>query len=334
MKKILILFAVAVFMPALLAILTVTNLVPMPRETVVTFVIAMLPLFLAFPAAFSMQQYNKTALAYGIAVAGLLYVSVSFYGIAIGLITALFGMLAGQDIAEKKSVGAVWMKFFLGFAATAVAAYAIYNKLTGQSVTHLLSVGLNFVSIQITNSVQTLSAYTDTMPADMSVMNNIMSVYQEAPDALQQALPQLKMILPAYLFLFSAILGYLTQWIVALLSKILGKHPRYVPHFSHFHCNSATVWVYFISMFASFFTGEGSVMAYAFANLQTIVSFILTICAMSLIDFLLKRKHWKGILRILVMCGIWLISTSPLVSIVLTLLAFFDARANIRGFKD
>ncbi len=319
MKKIVLLFAAGIAVPAILMILSLIT----PAAALL-----FLPVLFAFPAAFSMIQYEKTALLYGVTVSFLLYWLFSYFGIIFGLVSALFGMLAGKDIAEKKSVKSVLFKCGLGFTVLVLVSVALYNKLGDANTTAILFKLLNSATELSASLPERLSSFEAVSPEMAEMLKN------EIIPMLAQLMEQIKVLLPALLFMFSAFFGYAVLWIIALLSVILRQKPRFVPHFSRFHCGTTTTWIYIITMFATFFTDQGSVMAYTMQNLHAIVSFIMTICAMSLIDFWMKRKHWKGILRVLALYGIWIGSTMPLVSIVLTLLAFFDARANIRGLED
>ena len=320
MKKITLLFAVGIAVPAPLILFSVFN----PAA-----IFLFLPILFAFPAIFSQLRYEKTALLYGVVLSFAMYWAFSYFGIVFGLTSAFFGMLAGNDIAEGKSVKASLCKGGLGFVAVIVLSCVLFTKFTGMRISTLWY-----------EIMQSASASLYTLPEKLKMLEAYYPELAQMNDPemymplLEQQLAQTKMLLPALLFMFSAIFGYIVLWIISLLNTIICKKPRFVPHFSRFRCTTTTTWIYFISMFAVYLTDENSVMAYAFANLHAVTSFILLVCAMSFLDFWMKRKHWKGILRFLAICGIAFVSTVSLISLVLTLLAFFDARVNIRGLKD
>ncbi len=188
--------------------------------------------------------------------------------------------------------------------------YSISNSFNADTINIVFDVAKNTFS-------KSIEQVTD--PALAEEMNTLFSY----------AVEETKKLLPYLLFTISATLGYIALWFVTGLNFLFRTDKNFVPCFSKFKCNTATVFIMAITAIISLFIKEG-ILSIALDNIFAIFSFMLTMCAISLIDFWMKRKNWFILLRLLIIALLISAQSSPILSLLLSIIAFLDARANFR----
>lgn len=188
--------------------------------------------------------------------------------------------------------------------------YSIGNTINADTINIVFDVAKNTFS-------KSIEQVTD--PALAEEMNLMFSY----------AIEETKKLLPYLLFTISATLGYIALWFITGLNFLFRTDKKFVPYFSTFKCNTTTVFIMAITAIISLFVKEG-VTSIALDNIFAIFNFMLTICAISLIDFWMKRKNWFILVRILIIASLIIAQSSPILSLLLSILAFLDARANFR----
>lgn len=297
----------------LLLILAVATALLIP-----TFSILLFPFITALYAF--VKQNGKTILP----VMLLAISAVSLFALTFSVVyTVLFSLLpfiTGTAIAKRMTNDTSQNQLLLisGFGVCIFIAgtfYSLGNSLNADIINSVFAVLENAF-------LKSLEQMTEITPALKDEMNSAFSL----------ALDEMKKLLPYLLFTMSAILGYIALWFVTGLNFIFRTGKRFVPYFSRFKCNTVTVFVMVITAIVSLFV-KNEVARIALDNIFAIFSFMLTICAISLIDFWMKRKTWFVLIRLLVIACLVLAQSSPILSLVLSILAFLDARANFRRLE-
>ena len=146
---------------------------------------------------------------------------------------------------------------------------------------------------------------------------------------LELILQQLKHMVPSMLFVFSAVSGYITIWIVWLFSKLLKAAFILKPTFSRFKCNTVTSGMTIIICLLSIFIRDG-VFGVALDNAFAIFSFLLCACTASLADYWLKTKNWATIVRAIIVLFLLSNYSGSIISLLMCMIAITDARADFR----
>lgn len=232
--------------------------------------------------------------------------------------TALFSLLpfiTGVIIANKTKIETTQTQLLLisgcGVCIFIIGTfYSISNSFNADTINIAFDIAKNTFS-------ESVKQITD--PTLAEEMNSMFSYVVD----------ETKKLLPYLLFTISAVLGYIALWFITGLNFLFRTDKKSVPSFSKFKCNTVTVFIMAITAIISLFVKDG-IASIAFDNIFAIFSFMLTICAISLIDFWMKRKNWFVLIRLLVIASLIIAQSSPILSLLLSIIAFLDARANFR----
>ena len=142
-------------------------------------------------------------------------------------------------------------------------------------------------------------------------------------------LEQLRLMFPSLLIIISAISGYISMQFTSAFCKLFKSETAFKPRFSEFKCSRVTTTFAFISALCMIFMSEG-ILYVALRNIFTVFSFLLCASAASLIDFILKKKNWVFIVRVII--AVLLISNyqGSFLSWIMFAIAMMDARADFR----
>ena len=145
-------------------------------------------------------------------------------------------------------------------------------------------------------------------------------------------LQQLRIMAPSMLFVFSAITGYITVWILWLVSKFIKPAYLFKPTFSRFKCNTVTSGMTILVCLLSIFIKDG-VLGVALDNAFAIFSFLLCVCTASLADYWLKSKNWVTIVRIIIVLFLLSNYSGSILSLLMCMIAIMDARVDFRRLE-
>ncbi len=289
-------------------------------------VIAYIPILTLFFAPFALALFAGAKLSgnkllplilWLAALAGVTVLSASFlYALVFTSIPALAGIWAGICIKKGGSV-----KRIFAISATGIALFLTAILLLLSQVAHT-----NIIESIFTSAKDIFSQ----MYTQLLIQNAVSSEQIEQLSTLsEQIFTGIYQLFPYLLVAISAIMGYAALWIIVLFNKIYRSDMVFLPSFSQFKCGIVTIIIFALSAIIML-VSKNQVLTIVFTNIYAIVSFLLCMCALSLIDFWMKRQNWFILVRIILLLAIWSISSGFIGTLVLSILAFIDARADFR----
>lgn len=259
-----------------------------------------------------------------------------------GILIALIGFLSLTFLSQSVAISA--MCVLLPFVLSAVSASVIKKAPSEKTLTlvyglanALFLAGIIFITKEETGGMSGLLAQiTDTFNQNLDMFTSqglIDSTDKETYiSQLSLVLDQLKRMIPAILFVFSAIMGYISLWLSWLVSRLLKAPVCFKPSFSRFKCNTVTTGMTILICLLSIFIKDG-VLGVALDNAFAIFSFLLCTCTASLADYWLKQKNWATIVRIIIVLFLLSNYYGSILSLLMCMIAIFDARADLRKLE-
>ena len=91
-----------------------------------------------------------------------------------------------------------------------------------------------------------------------------------------------------------------------------------------------------LAFFISMFSDAGSKWWAIFGNINFVISFILGVCGLSFVDFMLGKKISKTFLRVLIYFGAAITGSMllPIIIEVLIIIAILDSGRDFRKLRD
>ena len=281
-------------------------------------------------------------------------------GLALVAHFALAGMLCSvsQKAGYKYSFASVVLTalfsyFVLKFNVGGVISVAIYSligvmvsvlidKKTTKS-TLLIVFGVAFVLIYAASfAYESVKAGENVLVLWINnFINEYINIINETPELFKDKTPVLEQyikgvgdliinLFPSLIIIISAVMAYVVLCFASLAMKISKCENKFVPLFSTFKIDGVTSVVYILSALMSFFL-ENNILLIVFMNIYTIIQFFLIVCGVSIFDFFLKSKRVNVVLRILLVLVLSALTSIPLVSAILTIVALVDARRDFRN---
>lgn len=256
-----------------------------------------------------------------IAAAGtaLLSGSIAFAGIFC-VIPCLTGIYTGKRIKRGASPKQILLISGTGIALFLLALVALASKTTGT----------NILETVFTTAKESFStAYTNAL-MQISADPELIQQFSELSDQMFKTMYQM---FPYMLIVLSAVLGYISLWMAAGVSRLFKADYQFRPGFSCFKCSSITAGILVVSALVMLFAKEG-VLAIVCSNIYAITSFLLSICALSLLDYWMKSKNWFILIRIVLLCALYFAASSLIGTLLLCVIAFADARLDFRKLES
>ncbi len=246
-------------------------------------------------------------------VSGALSVLVSYLlcSDVIALYTAIVsvaaGIVLGYMIKKQKSV----MSLTVASAVGLVALYAIYI----------------FVFAKM-NGYGTLDELFDIFA--QSMVQTVSAVDATKAEAANMAARMFRDLFPSIVIISSAAMGYFVVFITGVVLSFRKNTARTDMGFSKLRADRVTTVVFIVSMIVTIFSDYGIVGIIA-ENIYTILMFVLQVCGLSLLDWILKNVSRMNLLfRIII---IFFVFSIQILSVLLIMAAIIDARRNFRGLS-
>ncbi len=139
-------------------------------------------------------------------------------------------------------------------------------------------------------------------------------------------------LLPYVLLALSAVVGYITLWLLHGILKLYGALIA-PPSFSALKSGPVTVLIAVVSLVAIMAFKDG-VLSIVFTNIYAITTFLLSMCGISLVDWFLKQRGLKTFIRLFLLLIIYLLTSNVIGTALLCLAAAVDAHMNFRGLNS
>lgn len=131
------------------------------------------------------------------------------------------------------------------------------------------------------------------------------------------------------IILISAVSYFITA--LCELGLKLAKCDSYIKvEFSKFKIDTVTSMAFVVSLIAALVLKDGVIFV-VFVNIYTIIQFFLLICALSIVDFYLKKNKVPLVFRIILIFIAAVLSTIPVVNVILSIIALSDCRRDYRN---
>lgn len=312
MKKTLLLFGAGLLIPVLLLLIS-----PVIAPALLLF----FPVMFAFPAALVVLTRKPVIpLAYGLLSAIGLSIVFGWFGVAMGVISAFFGISVGASILKKQPVTQTFIRTSVGYGILFIAFISLCHTIFD----------INLITEIFTTANEIFDGSLAQLSADNTFNPEMLDTLR---DTMHSALAQMKLQFPSLLCIYAVILGYITLWIISLV-HYTAKITPFIPHFSRFRCTNTTIWVFLICIMGTLFCETDSALGIVFANIYSFIRFLLLFCALSIADHWMKNKKWHVVLRTLAVIALMLGASTYLISLFLNILALIDARVNFRKLED
>ncbi|MBR4030610.1 MAG: DUF2232 domain-containing protein [Clostridia bacterium] len=276
--------------------------------------------FLMALHTFIKQNGNKAVSVSFLAISLLLTVLLTnsfLYALLLGALPFVFGSFIALKISKDSSQKQLLLLSGIGVCVFILGMlYSVNNSLNADTISAIYNSALDIF-------YKNIDAVSQDFTPDL---------IDEIKILFSQVVAEAKRLFPYTLFTMCAYLGYISLFIITGLNKLFRSGNTFQPRFSEFRCNSSTVFVMVLTAIISFFVKDG-ILGVALKNIFAIFSFMLTMCAVSLIDYWMKKKNWNIILRILVLLLLISVQSGSFLSVVLSVIAFLDARVNFRKLE-
>ncbi len=300
-----------------------------------------------------MLKNNITASLVSLAIACLLSFLCSLTGFASASLPLLLMVTFAScgAIAEKEYAvisGALSIIAFYILHSDIVLVYAsIVAVIAGLAVGFMIKKEMSVMALTIASAVGLVALYAlyififaktngyDSLDAIFDMISSV--AIQSVPAAeesnlelIQLFMRTLRDLFPSIVVIGAAVTGYIVVFLTGLVLSFRDKSIVNNMGFSRFRADTLTTLIFIISMAFTIFSGYG-IAGIVAENIYTILTFVLQVCGLSLLDWVLKYvKRLNIALRIII---ILIVSALPFVSFLAIMAAMLDARRNFRGLQ-
>ncbi len=216
-------------------------------------------------------------------------------------------------------------------AAGIVLGQMIRKKVTVMSLTVASSVGLVilyamyiFIFAKM-NGFTSLDGIFDMLSQTM--LTSVNGADENTVEIMRLGVRTIRDLFPAIVIISSVTMGYLIVFLTGIILSFSKNLIKPDMGFSRLRADLITTVVFVVAMAVTIFAGYGIVGIIA-ENIYIILMFVLQICGLSLLDFVLKNvKQMNLALRILILFFVFSIQ---IFSVILIMAAILDARRNFR----
>lgn len=276
--------------------------------------------FLMALHTFIKQNGNKAVSVSFLVISLLLTVLLTssfLYALLLGALPFAFGGFLASKISKNASQKQLLLLSGMGSGVFILGMlYSVNNSLNADTISTIYNSALDIFYKNI----------------DIASQDFTPELIDEIKMLFSQVVAEAKRLFPYTLFTMCAYFGYISLFIITGLNKLFRTGSWFQPRFSEFRCNTSTIFVMVLTAIISFFVKDG-VLGVALNNIYAIFSFMLTMCAVSLVDYWMKKKNWNIILRILILLLLISVQSGSFLSVVFSVIALLDARINFRKLE-
>lgn len=274
----------AIYLFIYLTLLMVTVFVP--YAVLITMFLLPLP-FIVYSVRFGWKA------AAGLSAVTLLVASLLVPGISLPFtfIAVFGGFMVGMGINQQLSAYEAWARGTVGYLIGLVSTFLFIQGVFG----------INIID-------ETRTTIQSSLQSSQEMMESFgLNFGEEEMTAITEQMENLLNLFPVFFVLTALLLAFVTQWIsYKLINKIEKKQLKFPP-FRTFQLPIAVIWIYFIAILATLFSGEESSTVYLAAiNVTNLAGFLVAIQGLSFLFFYVHKKK--------------LSKTIPVVAIVITVI--------------
>ena len=304
--------AVSFLIGLMIFILATALLIFIPQLAILYF-----PIMLALFTALMISDNKKSALSLFVISAAALFVL--FQTFALPALLALLPIFASFVLNRQIKASASQKQVLLTFSVASALFFAGFILTATGFSADSLNIYFNAAKEILYDNAEILTQqgiFDSALKDDFIAMSSVL-------------LEQLKLMFPSTLIIISAISGYISMQFASVFGKLFKSETAFTPHFSEFKCSRITTTLAFVSALCMIFISEG-VLYVTFRNIFAVFSFLLCASAASLVDFILKKKNWAFIVRVIIAAIIVSNYQGSFLSWITLAVAMMDARADFR----
>ncbi len=222
----------------------------------------------------------------------------------------LAGILIGVTVIKKynNKLSIIW-----GILATGgvYAAYILYS---------IKILGINPVTDMFYIMEQTLSDVSLQMGMqDLSFASEYINMSRN--------------VFIAVMIIVFSIIGFIVAYVASLALRIFKSEKQLSLSFDDFKADSVTVFIYIVSLICAIFVSN-DMLSVVFMDLYLVLQFYLTICGVSIIYYILKKRlRVPSVVTKIIGIALLFLSMVGIFSSILVLLAIVDAKRNFRNLQ-
>lgn len=210
------------------------------------------------------------------AVALMTALLITVISLPFSLIACLGGIMTGIAIHQQLTPYETWARGTVGYLIGIVGAFLFLQWILGID---LISRMRNTVESSIENTRQTMESF------GIVLSDEEVSIVSEQMQGLFD-------LMPVIFTAVALLLAFLTQWIgYKLLNKMNGKSLEFPP-FRTFRLPIAVIWIYFIAVLVTIFSGEEDGSFYlAAVNVTNLAGLLVALHGLSFLFFYVHAKN-------------------------------------------